>query len=288
MKTKEFSKLCPACNNEIYFKNKYTLKNSIEKNAKCQPCRNKECNTLADYNKKVKEGTVKNGFEGRKHTEESKKKMANKDTSVYKTEEFKSLMSSVTKGEKNGMFGKSIYSVWIEKYGKDVADEKMIAYKKKQSLSNSGVGNNMYGKPSPNGSGNGWSGWYKGWFFRSLLELSYMINIIERFNLEWYSAETKNYKIPYIGDNNQQRTYSADFIIADKYIVEIKPKSLHNSKQVLLKKKFAEKWCEDKNMIYKITYCRKLTDDEIFKLIETEEIILTERYKDKFYEKYKK
>lgn len=286
--SKEFFKFCPVCNIKVYFKNKNTLSKSIKNNSKCHSCRNKESNTLAEYNKKVKEGLVKNGFEGKKHTEESKKKMSNKDTSVYKTEEFKALMSSVTKGEKNGMFGKSVYSVWVEKYGKDVADEKMIEYKKKQSLSNTGINNNMYGKPSPSGSGNGWSGWYKGWFFRSLLELSYMVNVIERFNLKWSSAETSNYKIPYIGDNNQERTYTADFIIANKYVVEIKPKNLHNSKQVLFKKKFAEKWCEDNSMVYKITYCKKLTDEEILKLIETGEIVLTKRYKDKFDEKYKK
>jgi hypothetical protein len=39
----------------------------------------------------------------------------------------------------------------------------------------------MYGKPSPNGSGNGW-------YFISLHELSYMVNVIERFKLKWNSG----------------------------------------------------------------------------------------------------
>jgi len=51
----------------------------------------------------------------------------------------------------------------------------------------------MYGKPAPIGSGNGWSGWYKGWYFRSLLELSFMINVIERFKMSWQNAETKKH-----------------------------------------------------------------------------------------------
>ena len=82
----------------------------------------------------------------------------------------------------------------------------------------------MYGKPAPIGSGNGWSGWYKGWYFRSLLELSFMINVIERFNMPWISAENQTYKISYVDTNLKQRNYYADFIIDNKYIVECKPK----------------------------------------------------------------
>jgi hypothetical protein len=61
--------------------------------------------------------------------------------------------------------------------------------KKKMSDSISGEKNFWFGKPSPVGSGNGWSGWYKGWYFRSLLELSFMIKVIERFKFSWKSAD---------------------------------------------------------------------------------------------------
>ncbi|MBR4316812.1 MAG: hypothetical protein IKP65_07630 [Alphaproteobacteria bacterium] len=44
----------------------------------------------------------------------------------------------------------------------------MIELKKKYSEKSKGKNNPMYGKPAPKGSGNGVSGWYKGWFFRSL------------------------------------------------------------------------------------------------------------------------
>jgi hypothetical protein len=36
----------------------------------------------------------------------------------------------------------------------------------------------MYGKPSPQGSGNGWSGWYKGKYFRSIMELSFIVEYL--------------------------------------------------------------------------------------------------------------
>ena len=41
------------------------------------------------------------------------------------------------------MFGKSFYDIWVEKYGIEIADNKMVEYKKKQSLNNSGELNNM-------------------------------------------------------------------------------------------------------------------------------------------------
>ena len=81
----------------------------------------------------------------------------------------------------------------------------------------------MYGKPSPQGSGNGWSGWYKGWYFRSLLELSYMILVIERFNISWSNGE--KIKITYKNFSGINRNYFPDFLLNNKYIIEIKPKN---------------------------------------------------------------
>ena len=53
--------------------------------------------------------------------------------------------------------------------------EKAKVIKEKFSLRMRGKNNHMYGKPSPNGSGNGWSGHYGSFYFRSLLELSFLI-----------------------------------------------------------------------------------------------------------------
>ena len=46
------------------------------------------------------------------------------------------------------------------------------------SASMSGEQNPMFGKQTPTGAGNGWSGWYKDWYFRSLGELSYVVNVL--------------------------------------------------------------------------------------------------------------
>ncbi|MFA5723151.1 MAG: NUMOD3 domain-containing DNA-binding protein [Candidatus Pacearchaeota archaeon] len=49
-------------------------------------------------------------------------------------------------GENNPMFGKSVYSVWEEKYGKEVADIKFEAYKVRQQFASSCDNNPMFGK----------------------------------------------------------------------------------------------------------------------------------------------
>ena len=146
----------------------------------------------------------------------------------------------------------------------------------------------MYGKPSPQGSGNGWSGWYKGWFFRSLLELSYMINVIEKNGWKWENAESKKYKISYMVDD-KERNYFCDFLIEDKTLTEIKPKNIRQSKQVLLKEEAAKKWCEEHNLLYKIV-CddefNKLTFEEIKNLYNKGFIKFIDRYENKYKERY--
>lgn len=168
---------------------------------------------------------------------------------------------------KKGMTGKTFYGQWLEKYGKEIADQKLKDYSEKQKLLNSGENNSMYGKPAPQGSGCGWKGHYKGWFFRSLRELSYMINVIEKNNYVWKTAESKDLTINYVSYDGTPRTYRADFLINDKILVEIKPLRLHNTPLVLLKKEAAEKFCQQHNLTY------DLTD------IEIDTKIIIEKYK---------
>jgi len=166
-----------------------------------------------------------------------------------------------------------------EIYGK----EKAKNIKNKISLASKGERNPMFGKPSPQGSGNGWSGWYKNWYFRSLLELSFMINVIERFNFEWRSAETAIYKINYEDWNGTKRTYHPDFILSEKYLIEIKPKHLWNSETVKRKIAAANIFCNSKNLKFKITSCTKLlTHNEIEQLIKEKQIKFIKRYQIKW------
>lgn len=287
-----FKRNCPKCNCEITYTNKYSMLNANKKNSKCKSCGMKEVIT-DDVKKRMSErfkgennpmfgrfGEL-NPFFGKHHTEESKNKIVkDRDYSNYKTEEFRQKISNITKGKNNPMYGKSFYDVWVENYGSHIADEKMIQFKKKQSLNSSGEKNSMYGKPSPINSGNGICGWYKGWFFRSLLELSYMLYVIERFGLNWESGESEKYKISYfIG--GKSKNYFPDFVINKKYIVECKPKKLTLTSINQTKFEFAKKYCDDNGFIFKIRDIPKIKKEQLIIMINNGLVVLTNKWKDK-------
>lgn len=290
----EFKRNCPSCHKEICYKSKYNFINAEKKGSNCKSCGIKK--TITPERKKQMSERVKgdknpmygmygekNPFYGKKHTKETIQKMTeNRDMTVYKTKDFRDKMSKVTSGKNNPMHNRSVYDVWLEKFGKEIADKKLEDFKLKLSISFSGKNNPMYGKPSPKGSGNGWSGWYKGWFFRSLKELSYMINVIERFDLSWESAENSLYTIEYSDYNGVTRTYTPDFIINNKYLVEIKPKKLWNSDNVTRKTSSAIKFCEKNNLIYKIRDIETIPFMLLHKLYENKVVIFTDRYEKKF------
>lgn len=227
----------------------------------------------------------------------AKKKLSGKTLEEIVGEEralaLKEQNSNANKGEKNANFGgkyshgwgnkewqgkfkgKTIEEIWGEEKGKEL--------RKHYSETRKGENNNMYGKPSPSGSGNGWSGWYKDWYFRSLKELSYMIYVIERFNLKWETAENSKYKIEYFDHKENKRTYHPDFLINDKFLVEIKPKRLWNSDNVKRKKEAALKFCKENNFIYKLTECTKqISYKEIDDLIKQQKLIFIKRYQEKY------
>lgn len=242
---------------------------------------------------------IKKGIRGKQYINAGKASVQNMKGKTYeelygneKAKQLKQQCSNNTSGKNNPMYGKNYQSYAIVELGKSqkgktfeeiYGNEKATEIKAKISLKTSGENNPMYGKPSPEGSGNGWSGWYNEWFFRSLKELSYMINVIERFNLSWQSAETSKYKIKYVDWEDTERTYHPDFLIEGKYLVEIKPKKLWNSDNVIRKKKAAIEFCKNKNLKYKLTESAKtLTFNDLKILVNTKKIKFIKRYKEKF------
>lgn len=255
MKSKEYSRLCPGCGKII----SHTLKNNCDQaHKKGRVCR--QCDDNRRSQRMLGDG---NPFWGKKHTKETLKKIQNnRDISTFKTKQFKEKMSRVTSGANNGMFGKSFYDVWVDKYGKEEAQKRLSEYRKTKSKQTSGSGNPMYGKPSPQGSGNGWSGWYNSWYFRSLKELAYMIRVIEANDFAWRTAESSDLAIRYIDYNGRQRTYRADFLVDEKWLVEVKPIKLFNTPRNMFKKKAAIDFCKQKGYQYVIVDV-KLLDETI-------------------------
>ena len=261
----KYTRICPECKiEETDYSSKYTYEKAIKNNSVCRRCRNIGKNNPM-FGKK-------SHLLGKKLSESQKEKIR-KNTKILI-------------GKDNPSYKKSFYQWWVEKYGKEKADNLLLEFKKKQSELNKGKNNSMYGKPAPQGSGNGWSGWYKGWYFRSLRELSYMIKVIERFKMKWESGEQKDYLIPYLNWDGNKKNYFCDFIINKKYLVECKPKKLHQSVSVKVKTIGALNFCKKNKLKYKLISPTMLTDDEIMKLYKFKKIKFLKRYERKFREKY--
>lgn len=152
---------------------------------------------------------------------------------------------------KHSQKGVTFYDKWALLYGESKAKEMYDEYLALQSKNNSGENNAMYGKPSPNGSGHGWKGWYKKFYFRSLRELSYVLYLDDN-NIRWETAEKKRFRIKYQDYKGTERTYAPDFLVNNNKLVEIKPKRLQNSPLIKLKTEAAIKFCKENDLIFEI------------------------------------
>lgn len=251
-----FSRICKICNTAINYKNKKSYDVSVKKSpdVKCSRCRPKgKRKPLSDERKKF----LSDRFSGKNNPmfgktfidtwkEKYDSEMVNKLIELHK-EKSKNY-------EKNGMTGKTVYSVWVEKYGEEKAKELDKIKRQKLSLANSGKNNPMYSKPSPKKSGNGWSGWYENIYFRSLLELGYII-YLKNENISFDIGEKQKYKIQYFIDN-KEKNYFPDFIVGSK-VIEIKPKALTKTKENKAKYYFARLKFKNNFII--------LTEDDIVK-----------------------
>lgn len=113
---------------------------------------------------------------------------------------------------------------------------------------------------------------YKDVRFDSLLELSYILLEIENNDLSWQRAS--EITISYVDTKNKKRKYRPDFIINGNILVEIKPKTLQNDPNVILKSNAAKSFCEAKNWQYIILEPQKvLSITEIKKLCKNKTII---------------
>jgi len=286
---------CPNCGKTITHNNEKNCNWAQKQNRLCRSCSCVVRNSKPEYKEKHKHFLDRfcskgsnigedNPFFGKKHKLETIEKFKSKDMSYLKTLEFSKTMSKVTSGTGNPMYGKSVYEVWVKKFGEEKANNLLAQLKQKHSLNNSGAGNPMYGKPTPQGSGNGWSGWYNKWFFRSIRELSYVVGVLEKQNLAWKPAE--KIKINYINWQGVERTYRPDFIVENKFLVEIKPCKLFSSPTVLAKAKAAKAYCEERALEYQLLDPAILSDQEIYELKIRGIIKFTDRYEQLFKEKH--
>lgn len=247
---KTFKRKCPNCKISIIYITKNTCEYANKHKIWCVDCKEKR--------------RIKN----------KKKPRILKRNHI--TNKWKKNISS--NGKSNGMYGKTVYEVWEAKYGKEEADKKLSELKKKLSISSSGKNNGMYGKPSPMKSGNGWKGWLDDVYFRSLLELSFLHNLIEN-KISYINGEKSEYCIDYL-INKEKRTYYPDYIVGNK-MYEIKPEKLWNNKFIILKRKAAEKWCLKNNMLYILFEPVRLDNKIVMQLMKNNRLKFLRMYKKK-------
>lgn len=167
--------------------------------------------------------------------------------------------------EKNGMFGRRNYDVWLEKYGEVIAKEKEAAANAKKGRN--GKLNGMYGRSPGKKAGNSIKCWYKEFYCRSLTELSFIVNYCERFHLTCATAETDVFRVTLPNGS----TYKPDFIVNGKYVVEVKPKAFHYSNAE--KFEFVKKELASRGYIYKvIDPIQKLAYNDVFSMILTNKV----------------
>ena len=100
----------------------------------------------------------------------------------------------------------------------------------------------------PISCGYGFSGKYKGFYFRSSLELMFLCYLKEN-NIIFETAETEKYKISYINTNGDKKGYRPDFIV-NGYVIEIKPQFKLTDHDTILKIESGKQKFGDKYKVY--------------------------------------
>jgi hypothetical protein len=282
---KKFSRKCPTCGKCVYHTDKKNRNRFEKEKRRCYSCSSIERCSRVEIAARMSEiGKTlvgeKNPFYGKHHTDEAKCKIAeNADRTIYKTDKFKQKMSDLTLGEKNPMAGKTVYGVWVDKYGKEEADRLRVVKYEKASGSLSGSNNPMYGKPAPKRSGCGWSGWLDGFYFRSLRELAYILKLKEE-KTPFVTGEKKCYSIEY-NDNGKNRTYRADFFVDGRRLVEIKPIKLQKTVINEKKQQIAIEHCVKNGWQYEIIDIEPVPLNQLIELSENGKLKLTSKWKKK-------
>jgi hypothetical protein len=290
-----FTRICLNCSEVVIHKTKRSRDVAEKANRSCRSCNASEINKRHglrdDFIKKYASPGCSvgesNPFYGKKHTQETISLLKEVDKSHLKTDTFRKKMCEVVaKGEDHPMYGTNTYQVWLSKYGKEKADELDLERRKKWSAASAGSKNPMFGKPSPQGSGNGWSGWYNNWYFRSLRELCYVIHTLEPSEMSWVAAEKAGVRIIYQDWNETQRTYVPDFLVGGSKLVEIKPIRLATTPMVSLKAAAAREYCKDHGWSYEVIDPGILSEKEVYDLRISGRIRFTERYEKLYQERY--
>lgn len=270
-KTQKVKISCDRCQ-QVIEKFVYSVISQREKRNGEDVCR--RCSTI-EYNqnrpievrKKAGDG-FKNKYLGKKLEEIVGEK---------KAIEIKRKFSESSSGENNSNFGgkysrgfadRPLYGLWESVYGIEKSKQKKLQLSKL----NSGSGNPMFGKPAPKKSGNGISGWYGNVYFRSLLELSYMMHL-DSLSIKYISCESEKYRFEYEIDGIKRNYFPDFFIPSTNEYIEVKPSQMLSNEIVIAKAKAVQA------LGHKFTFMTqkdimKIKKDELMSLISTGKVTI--------------
>lgn len=285
----EWKRECPQCRCEISYKSYYSMLYASNDNRLCKRCsaRNRAKN-LTDEERQRRSvrrrqlniehySGAGNPFYGHHHSQSTVERLRNADRLYAKTPEFSQKVKDAMIGIDTSV---DLIKLWTDKFGFEEAQRREEDRRKKISLALSGERNPMFGKPAPRAAGAGIKGWYGEHFFRSLRELSFMLQL-DREGKRWKTGETQEYAVPYVNPyTNVNATYFPDFIVDDYVMVECKPSNFHGTMLVRVKAKAAQAICEQRNMTYKLIDPKMITIDELLQLEQQNLVKLTERTKE--------
>lgn len=128
-------------------------------------------------------------------------------------------------------------------------------------------------------------GYYKNQLFRSMNELSFIVNFLEKRNIEYISGESYIFHIPYQFEG-KNRKYFPDFI-TDKYIFEIKPKKFWTGDKTQAKALAAKEYASTKGVKYRMLEY-PIIIDPIIEKVKLKQITFTAKGQIKFNKNYGK
>lgn len=272
-KTQRIKIKCDYCNIEF---NKIVYSIILQRNKRngkdvCKRCATIEYNQTRPLEVKIKAG--------KGYSDKYLGKKLEEIVGESKAVEIKQKSSKRSSGINNVNFGgvlckgfadRKLTGSFESRYGIEKANEMKLAISKRIS----GERNPMFGKPAPRKSGNGISGKYRGIYFRSLLELSYMIKL-DSEHITFISCEASNKHFEYELDG-VRRTYYPDFFIPSiNEYVEVKPSQMLKNREVNIKALSVQNSGEKIKFITQEDII-KIKKNELMRLIEIGKVIIDE------------
>jgi len=183
-----------------------------------------------------------------------------------RTRRFKLTMSKATSGEKNPMHGRhdhvhGLQRVTQHRTGKTNAEiygeERAADISRRTSAAVSGENNPAWGKVYAR-SGRSVKGWYKGVFFRSLFELSFLLHAERSMGLDvQHDLDYEAHLIRWSGG-----TYRPDFGVPSQGLLfEVKPSRLAKTPKNMAKFEAARAYCAERGLEFRV-----VTEDDFPKL----------------------